>query len=613
MNKVLDRDEVYFIPAKTRMRGKQTATIDSVINRPRQSIFARYFTRSGRAYATPCSHKIPRTILLEGLAKEFDIKDDSIIEVALSSKKDNTLPDDLRGELLKNLGDGSDLNYEIDLAISEFGLRNEFTAAALAEAESSQVAVDTSSKNTGKTARKSLVGLPFVTIDGADARDFDDAVYCKNSRDGWLLWVAIADVAHYVKPGGELDKEASIRTSSVYFPNRVVPMLPEHLSNGLCSLKPNEDRLAMVCSMKIDRQGKVMDKEFFEAVINSRQRLIYEEVASFVESGFKGNLGKNKSDKEVENSIQAIHELTKVLLAERKQRGALDFSHLEETQIELSDKGQVDGINKTTRNIAHMMIEECMLLANISTAEFINKCKLPFCYRINPPPDKEKLDELRYFLRKYKIKVPLYPPKSSDYSGILAQVNKFPEADVLEMAILRSMKQASYTPRNEGHFGLSYDHYTHFTSPIRRYADLLNHRAIKYILHGDKKNNYPYAAADISETGNRCSVMERVINKSVWQVMDAFKCHYLAKHGKKEYDGIIVHISEIGFFVRIDGLPIEGLVRVKSLTNDFYRYNHAERTLQGARRSKIFSIGDKVRVGVEKINTDERKIDFLLI
>ncbi|MBE8182358.1 MAG: ribonuclease R [Candidatus Portiera sp.] len=605
MNAVLDKDEVSFTPRDYRVRGKQSASINQVTHRPRTSIFARYFKRDGRDYAAPCSHKIPRSIQLKGLNKQSDIKNNSIVEVKLFDDKDMMLDDSLRGKVIRNLGEGADIRYEIDLAISEFALPNKFSEAALAEAESANMA--TSNK------RRSLVDLPFVTIDGADAQDFDDAIYCKKEGNDWQLWVAIADVSHYVVIDGELDKEASARTSSVYFPSQVVPMLPEHLSNGLCSLNPNEDRLALVCQMTVNNQGETTKKEFYEALIKSRHRLIYEDVGEFVERGCKGNIGKITPDEQAASSVRELHAMTKVLLTMRKKRGALDFAHLEDTQIELDDSGAITRIHQSSRNIAHMMIEEAMLLANTSAALFIKSKDLPFCYRINPSPDKEKMDELRYFLKKYKIKVPPYPPSSKDYCKVLEQVRDFPEAEVLEMAVLRSMTQASYTPRNEGHFGLNYDCYTHFTSPIRRYADLLNHRAIKCILHGDNKTNYPYTAQDIQELGNWCSQTERNINKSVWQVMDALKCHYLEKHGKSKYDGIIVHISERGFFVRIDELPIEGMVRTKSLKDDYYRYNTNERTLQGMKKARTFSIGDKVRVKVDRVNSDERKIDFLLL
>lgn len=609
MNQVLDGDEVIFVASNNRVRGKHIAKVKKIITRPRQIILARYVKYHNGAQALPCSLKMPRHIEINN--PDTSVANNSIVEVKLISPPSMKLMDELQGELLRVLGDDSNTNYETDLSINEFALREKFPPKVLKEAKSfpQQVAI-----GAGQTElkRRSLVDLPFVTIDGSDARDFDDAVYCREHKgnQAWTLWVAIADVSHYVTPGSNLDKEAAMRTSSVYFPTRVVPMLPENLSNGLCSLNPNVNRLTLVCEMKINTRGEILNKEFYKAVIKSQARLIYEDVTRLINSNYKNTKGFTPN---LLDSIRALHKLTNILLGARKKRNSLDFTHLEEVKIDVDDTGKVTQIYQYHRGIAHLMIEEAMLFANTCAAEFIAKAKLPFCYRINPPPSQEKLDDLRAFLRSYEIKVPPYPATSADYSRILNLMHQYEEAASLEMMLLRSLQQATYAVRNEGHFGLNYDSYTHFTSPIRRYPDLLNHRAINYILHKNKQQNYPYNSKEVSGMAAFCSQQERNINKAVWQVMDALKCHYLDSCKKDVYYGTIVHVAERGFFVKFKDVSIEGMVRVRSLRDDYYRYDNADRTLRGLKTSRTFSIGNKVKVKVDRINLDERKIDLLLI
>ena len=602
MDKVLDGDKIYFTASNRRVRGRLLAKVEGVIERPRGKILARYTTNKARSYALPCSTKIPRHIELKPPRNR--IPNNLLVEVELNYPPHKLLPSDLKGKIVRELGDGKDTSHEIDHAIGEYFLRAEFPAKVLNEAKVF------SPKVPREKGRRSLQDLTFITIDGIDARDYDDAVFCRQTKGGWRLWVAIADVSHYVTPGSSLDKEAALRTSSVYFPNRVLPMLPEYLSNGLCSLNPLEDRLVLVCEIKLNKECRVLSYDFYEAQIKSRQRLVYEDVADLVNSNFKPT---DKFHPDVLSSIFAFHKLATVLLEKRKKRGSLDFNLLEEVKIDLDESGRVEKIYTYKRNIAHLMIEEAMLLANVCAAKFIASAKLPFCYRVNPPPSEEGLNELRSFLRAYDIKVPLYPVKSMDYAHILKQISGYEEAASLQMTVLRSLQQAIYSAHNQGHFGLSYEAYTQFTSPIRRYPDLLNHRAIKFILSKNKKKNYPYKVKDISIMAETCSVEERSINKAVWQVADAMKCHYLASLKNDIYQGIISHITDFGFFVKLKDIPAEGLVRVNSIKDDYYRYDNNDKILYGLKNSRNFSIGDRVKVKVDRISLDERKIDLLLL
>ena len=611
VNKVLDGDIVTVKSTKMSARGKVVVSLVKINSRSRHSIMARYVKKNNEIFAVPYSARIPRQIHLTKPDKK--IPHDCIVEVKLLVKEELILPDMLEGEIVRVVGGNDNGNVEVDLAISEYNLNDEFPANVINQAQKIPDHVMSEDKDN----RRSLLHLPFVTIDGSDARDYDDAVFCAEEDGGWRLWVAIADVSHYVTPASDIDKEAVARTSSVYFPNKVVPMLPENLSNGVCSLNPNVERLVLVCEMKIDRKGVVRESEFYSAVIYSRFRLIYEDVSNFINSGATTSTesGKEFISDEVKESLTSLHKLTEVLLEGRRKRNALDFRHLEEIRVNLDNHGKVTGMHQYQRGIAHLMIEEAMLVANVCAANYLAAQKAVFCYRVHPPPEQEKLNTLRLFFNYYNIKVPTNQVDSATYCKILDQINKYSEAGILEMVVLKSMQQALYRVSPGGHFGLNYDAYTHFTSPIRRYPDLLTHRAIKKALakKEEKKEHYNYSKKEIDDIAALCSTQERNINKAVWQVVDALKCRYLEKQPEKVHQGTIVYISERGFFVRLNDIPVEGMVVTRLLRDDYYKYDAGEQILQGVRKGKVYRMGNSVSVKVDRIRIEERKVDFTLI
>lgn len=614
IDSVLDGDLVraQVIDIRSRSKGRALVKLLEVIARPRKTIMARYVKKNAKDYVIPCSLRIQRQIKL--INKPADIPDDCILEIKLQAKKDLKLKRLLKGEILKVVGSYDDATVEVDLAIGEYALPNIFPKKVLAETEKLPRHVVKNDKEN----RRSLLHLPFVTIDGSDARDYDDAVFCVREGKYWRLWIAIADVSHYVLPNSPLDKEAMQRTSSTYFPNRVIPMLPEKLSNQLCSLNPGLERLVMVCEMLIDNNGKVCKKELYSAVIYSRFRLIYEDVAALINRTNNSSSSKDKPiTPEVIASLFSLHELTLVLLEEKRKRHSLNFRHLEEIRINMDEHGKIQGLYQYKRNIAHLMIEEAMLLANLCVADFLEEHKMNFCYRVHPPPEQEKLNSLAMFLNYYKIKVPRDRVDSSVYCKILEKVNKYPEAAILEMMVLKSMQQALYQVKPGGHFGLNYNSYTHFTSPIRRYPDLLVHRALKKALKDklskENKTDKKYTKQELGEIAEHCSQQERNINKAVWQVLDALKCRYLAKQNKKIHKGRIVYISDKGFFVRLNNIPVEGMVRATLLRDDYYRYDSNQQILQGIKHGKIFRMGNSVSVRIERIRIEERKVDFTLV
>ena len=612
MNRVLDADLVRVRASKERRRGKPVAVVEEIVERPRQVIVGRYMRQDGRPAVIPDSERIPRHV---SLVKPYPVaKVGDLVEVHLIPSKGLELPYHLLGRATRILGAANKAQLEIDLALVEFNLSHEFPQAVLAQLKGLPDEVDPNRHQD----RRDLRAFNFVTIDGEDARDYDDAVFCRRTKGGWHLWVAIADVSHYVRPGQALDTEAQTRTTSIYFPDRVVPMLPPKLSNGLCSLNPRTPRLVLVCEMRIDAGGSCKDVAIYKAVIVSQARLTYEQAAALVEEANSPLPSHQPPSTGIVHSLQDLRGLTHVLLKNRKDRAALDFRHLEEVRVHLTASGEVEDITIYQRNFAHLMIEEAMLIANVEVAKFLAKRRgLPFCYRIHEPPEKEKFDELRLFLNYYHIKIPGDKITPEAYRKILERVQRFPEAAVLEQKVLRSMRQACYARRNLGHFGLNYEYYTHFTSPIRRYPDLLVHRAIKRVLLNEgpgaerSHTEYPYSAVDIDRLATRCSEYERATEKAVWRVVDACKCRYLARQGKTQYQGSIVHVAEFGFFVQLDGVPIDGLVHVRNLHNDHYKYDAADHTLVGVRRGKTYRLGQKIAVRVDQISAEDRKIDLV--
>jgi len=446
--------------------------------------------------------------------------------------------------------------------------------------------------------------------DGADARDFDDAVYAHKQNKGWRLIVAIAEVSSYVKPGSPLDDEAVHRSTSVYFPSRVIPMLPEALSNGLCSLKPGVDRLCLACEMTVSDKGTVQRSRFVAAVMNSSARLTYQQVADYFENGVLKHHDKAKG---VKRNLDDLHALYKALRAARLKRGAIDFESTE-YGFQFDPRGAVSGLVPQERNDAHKLIEECMILANVEAARFLLGNKLPAPYRVHAPPPEGKLEALGQFLRGQGISVPWRDnPQPADFEAVVKQVQGRPDEHLVMAVLLRSQSLAAYQPGNEGHFGLALNAYTHFTSPIRRYPDLLVHRAIHHLLKRGKKPDYPYSAEAMSELCARCSHNSRRAEDAERDVVDRLKCAYLETRIGEEFEGMVSGVTSFGLFVELDYGRISGLVHVTGLPNDYYHFDPVAHRMKGERRGQVFQLSDRVKVRVVAVNLDERKIDFELV
>ncbi|MCY4330411.1 MAG: ribonuclease R [Endozoicomonadaceae bacterium] len=479
--------------------------------------------------------------------------------------------------------------------------------------------------------RIDLRHLPFVTIDGEDAKDFDDAVYAETKRSGgWKLYVAIADVSHYVTPGSLLDQEAQKRGNSVYFPNKTIPMLPEKLSNNLCSLKPNEDRPVMVCEMKISANGRLSRSVFYEGVIHSQGRLTYNQVAAMLGvSGNRKNIQKcRKQFDTLMPPINTLYDLYKTLRKMREQRGAIDFNTVE-TRIIFDEQHKIKSIIPVERNDAHKLIEECMLCANQAAAKFLEKHKLAALFRIHEGPDHQKLKSLHTFLKEFGLHFfGKAKPTPADYQQLLFSIQKRSDASIVQTMLLRSLSQAEYHPDNSGHFGLAYKAYAHFTSPIRRYPDLLVHRAIRYIIRSaisskmicrvpgakalKKEEIYPYDKKTMLTLANECSMTERRADEAVRDMITALKCQYIQQHLGEVYSGTIVSVTGFGLFVELNDLYVSGLVHISCLPKDYYHFNHAKQRLTGERTNRIFSLGDILRIRIVRVNIEERNIDFQL-
>ncbi len=461
--------------------------------------------------------------------------------------------------------------------------------------------------------------MPLVTIDGEDARDFDDAVYCEKKKSGgWRLWVAIADVSYYVRTDSALDKEAINRGNSVYFPSQVVPMLPEVLSNGLCSLNPQVDRLCMVCEMTISDTGKLSGYKHYEAVMNSHARLTYNKVGAILEGDEELRMRYHA----VVPHLEELHAMYKVLKEARDNRGAIEFETVEAKFIFNADR-KIESIEPVIRNDAHKIIEECMILANIASASYVEKAKEPALYRVHESPGELRLQGFRDFLSELGLDLKGgLEPSPTDYADLVKQIAERQDKELIQTMLLRSMKQAVYNADNAGHFGLALKRYAHFTSPIRRYPDLLLHRAIKYLIAKEEGRNqdrwtptggYHYSFDDMDFYGEQCSMTERRADDATREVADWLKCEYMQDHVGDELDGVIANVTSFGFFVRLTELHIDGLVHISTLANDYYQFDPIGQRLIGESFGNIYRLGDAVKVKVLAVNLNDKQIDFELI
>ena len=616
MHQVFDGDEVLVSVAGLDRRGRAEGQVVKVLTRAHAKVVGRYMEERGIGFLLPHNTRIRNHILIPPKAKG-GARHGQLVSVVLTDYPSATLG--AKGEVEEVLGDHLDPGLEIDVAIRAHGIPWEWPDEVLRESG----ALGEEPAEEDKTHRVDLRNVPFVTIDGEDAKDFDDAVWCEESLGGFQLRVAIADVSHYVPVGSALDKEASIRGNSVYFPERVVPMFPEVLSNGLCSLKPEVDRLAMVCDMHIDRNGQLQTYTFYEAVIYSHARLTYNDVGAVIEDGWSPHVPAERGQE-----IERLYRLYQILRGAREQRGALAFD-TQETRILFDEQRKIAAIKPVRRNDAHKLIEECMLIANVATAQFLETLEQPALFRVHDGPSAEKLENLRAFLGELSLDLPGgIQPTPEHYQSLLTTVEGRDDSHIIQTMLLRSLSQALYQPENAGHFGLHCEAYAHFTSPIRRYPDLLVHRAIRAAIRGrgkgahiervtgahalQRETIYPYDTAAMAALGEQCSMTERRADDATREVDAWLKCEFLKDRIGEEFEGVIVAVTNFGVFVELSDLYIEGLMHVSALPGDYYNFDQAKQRLIGERTRQIFQLGGAVTVRVTRVDLDDRKIDLEL-
>ena len=622
MRKAFHGDKAMVRITGTDRRGRLEGQIAKVLEHNTTQIVGRYFEQSGGfGVVRPDSKRVSHEIVIAEKDRN-GAKHDQFVNVDIIQQP---RPGEMiTGRVTEVLGNNLAPGMEIEVAIRSHDIPNTWTKELLEELKS--IPEEVVEKD--KKKRIDLRDLPFVTIDGEDARDFDDAVYVeKNKRtNGWRLFVAIADVSHYVQVGSELDKEATKRATSVYFPENVVPMLPEVISNGLCSLNPEVDRLVMVCEVTISEKGKMSGYKFYEAVIHSHARLTYNLVWEMLQKPMTDD-GKQwrKQYRPIVPHLETMYGLYKMLRKGRTKRGAIDFETVE-TKIEFDSQRKISQIVPTSRNDAHMIIEECMLMANVCAADFLSRYKVPALFRVHNGPSDQKLDNLREFLGEMGLSMASGDPSPSHYQELLKQIAGRPDAQLIQTVMLRSLSQAVYQPENEGHFGLAFDAYAHFTSPIRRYPDLLVHRAIRSVIRSTreckhvrrvegagrlaKKVIFPYDTPAMATLGEHCSMAERRADDATRDVVDFLKCEYMEQHVGDVFEGTITAVTGFGLFVSLNDVFVEGLVHISNLNNDFYQFDQVKHRLVGERTRKTFRLGDKLWIQVMGVSLDDRKIDF---
>ena len=603
MKQVLHGDRALVSVVGRDKKDRPEGAIVSILSRRSPRIVGRFLEEAGFGVVAPDDRRITQDLLIPhgsaGGAKPGDVVVAEIVEPPSAHRQPVA-------RIVRVLGAEVGTGFAVDMAIESHGIPHEWPASVVAEAKK----IPDKVKPAQRKDREDLRELPLVTIDGEDARDFDDAVWCEPTRGGgYKLLVAIADVATYVQPGAALDAQAQERGTSVYFPNRVVPMLPESLSNGICSLKPEVERLALVCEMRIDAQGETTKSRFFSAVMRSAARLTYNQVWEAI--GENQPMMRERLAK-VLPQLENLYSLYKILAKRRGERGALDFEG-QEVKFSFDENGAIDAVKPYERNDAHKLIEECMIAANVATAKFLKKSKIPTLYRVHPRPPLMKYDELVDFMASVGISLPanedLVP---ADLMRVLQQARLRPDGALIEAVVLRSQSLAVYSADCDGHFGLALSTYGHFTSPIRRYPDLLVHRAIYHALAGGKPTNHTYTAANMVELGRHCSMTERRADEATRDVADRLKCAYMERHIGDEFEGVITGVASFGLFVEIANTKITGMVHVTQLPNDYYHFDQRSRRLVGERLRTSFQLADKVRVKVIRVDPLERRIDFRL-
>jgi ribonuclease R len=601
-------------------RGRREGAIVEVIERNTHRVVGRFYCENGVCFVVPDSKRITQDISIP-LDCQGNASQGQIVTVEITEQP--SFRGRPIGRVAEVLGDHMAPGMEIDIAIRS----HELPLAWPAGVDDEIAGLKPEVLEAHKKGREDLRDTPLVTIDGADSRDFDDAVYCERKAKGWRLLVAIADVAHYVDPDTALDREAFARGNSVYFPERVIPMLPEILSNGLCSLNPQVDRLCMVCEMYIAEDGRITRSRFLEGLMRSHARLTYDQVAAMV---VDRDPATRKQFSAVVPHLEELYRLYHVLRKERVKRGAIDFETTE-TRIVFGTDRKIERIVPVERNDAHKIIEECMISANVATARFLAKHKMPTLFRVHEGPKVEKLLALRELLKEAGLSLRGGDkPEPKHFAELLEAIQKRPDAHLLQMVMLRTLSQARYAPENVGHFGLSLDQYLHFTSPIRRYPDLLVHRAIRHVLRAKagkgllkralgrvlqsgSGSGFRYSVADMQVLGEHCSTTERRADEATRDAVDWLKCEYMLDKVGEEFSGVISSVTSFGIFVELQDIFVEGLVHVTALKNDYYHFDPAGHRLRGERSGTVYRLTDQVRVKVMRVDLDERKIDFELV
>ena len=603
MKPLFHNDRVIARVAGFDRKGRREGAIIDITERNTHQVVGRFFIEGRVAYVVPDNKKITHEVMITkedtGNAKKGQI----VVAEIIQQPSAHCQP---IGRVTEVLGLHMAPGMEIEMAIRSYDLPNQWPDALLEEIKSLTPEVPEQTKQGREDIRK----LPLVTIDGEDARDFDDAVYVQKTAKGWKLLVAIADVSHYVHVNTALDAEAKNRSTSVYFPEKVIPMLPEILSNGLCSLNPQVDRLCMVCEMLINEDGIVLRSRFFEAVMRSHARLTYTQVAQML---VEGNQKLIQKFAHLMPHLQNLYGLYKVMRQQRESRGAMDFD-TQETRIVFGAERKIAEIVPVVRNDAHKLIEEFMITANTAAARFLNRKKMPRLLRIHDGPGTEKLLALKTFLGELGLHLGGgAQPTPLDYMHLLESVKDRKDAHLIQTILLRSMSQAVYSPETKGHFGLALDAYAHFTSPIRRYPDLLVHRAIRHCLTGKKPAEFHYTHPDMVLLGEHCSANERRADEATRDVVSWLKCEYMMDKIGEEFAGIISAVTGFGFFVELQSIYVEGLVHIASLHNDYFAFDASKHQLYGERTGVRYRLGDLVRIKVVRVNLDDKKIDFELV
>ncbi|MFQ5469598.1 MAG: ribonuclease R [Gammaproteobacteria bacterium] len=583
-------------------RGRREGAVVEVLEHNTRQLVGRFFIESGIGFVQASNKRISHDIIIPP-DQQLNANNGQIVVVGIIQQPSFRYQP--VGKVVEILGDHMAPGMEMEIAIRDYDIPFEWSELVVNEVDNLPAEVTEQSKQ----GREDLRELPLVTIDGEDSRDFDDAVFSERQGKGYRLIVAIADVSHYVLRDSSLDEEARARGNSVYFPQNVIPMLPEVLSNHLCSLNEQVDRLCLACEMSISSTGKLKKFRFFDAVVRSHARLTYNKVADIL---IKKDVAVRKEYNALIPHLENLFEVYKTLRSARIKRGAIDFDSIE-TRIVFGEHRKIEKIVPVHRNDAHRMIEECMILANIAAAEYLLENEIPALYRIHQEPGLEKITDLRSFLGEFGLNLGGgETPQAKDYAKLISSIADREDHHLIETVMLRSLSQAVYSPENIGHFGLALPSYAHFTSPIRRYPDLIVHRAIRHLIHGKEPKDFDYGGGDMQELGGQCSMTERRADEATRDAVDWLKCEYMSDKVGEHFSGIISAVTSFGIFVELEDIFVEGLVHVTSLVNDYYHFDPIGHRLVGERTGVTYRLADKVDVIVTRVDLDEKKIDFNL-